>query len=128
MKLAGAAAPPAAIGRPAVAGGGPEAVPGLILALAFDAEGRANFLPVERPIDLAVPGTGWLWVHCDLVDGRLLHWLASATALSPAVRAFLLSHDAHQQIEAVDGVILAVFDDVVRDPDAPSEDVAQLRI
>src|SRR5262252_7493203 len=101
MKLAGAAAPSAAIGRSAVAAGGPQAVPGLILALSFDAEGHAGFLPVERPIDLAVPGSGWLWVHCDLVDGRLLHWLASATSLSPAARAFLLSHDTHQQIEAV---------------------------
>src|SRR4051812_27188515 len=103
MKLAGSTAPPAVIARPglaggSLAGGGPEAVPGLILALAFDAEGRAGFLPVERPIDLAVAGAGWLWVHCDLVDGRLLNWLGSAAALSPAARAFLLSHDTQQQI------------------------------
>jgi zinc transporter len=127
MKLAGSLAPPAVIARrgfAGLAGGGPEAVPGLILALAFDADGRAGFLPVERPIDLAVPGAGWLWVHCDLVDGRLLTWLASAAALSPAARMFLLSHDTQQQIEAADGSILAVFDDLVRDLDTPSEAIA----
>jgi zinc transporter len=131
MKLTGSLAPPAVIARrgfAGLAGGGPEAVPGLILALAFDADGRAGFLPVERPIDLAVPGAGWLWVHCDLVDGRLLTWLASAAALSPAARMFLLSHDTQQQIEAADGSILAVFDDLVRDLDTPSEEIGQLRI
>jgi zinc transporter len=103
-------------------------VPGLILALRFDAEGRAEFLPVDRPIDLAAPGPGWLWVHCDLVDGRLLHWLDSAAALSPAARAFLLSHETHQQIEGSPGSILASFDDLVRDLDSPSEEIAPLRM
>src|SRR5258706_7982773 len=99
MKLAKSLAPPAAIARRGFAGGGlasgglasggPEAVPGLILALAFDAEGRAGFLPVERPIDLAGPRAGWLWVHCDLGDGRLLKLLGSAPALSPPAPTFL---------------------------------------
>ena len=130
MKLAGAgmSAPAASLDRQGAAGDGPQAVPGLILALAFDSDGRPAFLPVERPIDLAAPGAGWLWVHCDLVDGRLLRWLTSAAALSPAARAFLLSHDTHQQIEAAEGSILAVLDDLVRDLDNPSEDVAQLRV
>ena len=57
-----------------------------------------------------------------------MHWLASATALSPVARAFLLSHDSHQQIEAADGIVLASSTDVVRDLDTPSEEVAQLRI
>ena len=103
-------------------------VPGLILALRFDAEGRAEFLPVDRPIDFAAPGPGWLWVHYDLVDGRLLHWLDLAAALSPAARAFLLSHETHQQIEGSPGCILASFDDLVRDLDSPTEEIAPLRM
>jgi zinc transporter len=90
----------------------PEAkpLPGLISAFRFDAEGSAQELPVNRPIDAA---PGWLWLHFNLADARACNFLKSDLDLPAAARELLLAPDGHQQLHAHGTCVYGVFADLV---------------
>lgn len=102
------------------------AVPGLVWAHRFDEAGRGERLADEQPIDLALPGEGFRWLHLNLVDRRACHWLASQAALPPTARAIMTSSDHHQRVVVADGMLLAVLQDFRRGLDRNSTKTACL--
>ena len=100
------------------------AVPGLVWAYRFDEAGRGQRLADDQPIDLALPGEGFRWLHLNLVDRRACHWLANHPALPPAAREIhriereppgrlpppLIETAARiaQRLDALDGDIVAI--------------------
>ena len=92
-------------------------VPGLVLAFRIHADGSADELPVEQPLDLALAGGDWLWLHLNLADKRACNWIASAAGLPAAVRPLLTSFHDHQQLYATSACVYGVFADLVLDFD-----------
>jgi zinc transporter len=98
-------------------------VPGLVWAFRFDADGAAESLPVDAPIEER-PGS-WLWLHLNLGDARVGEWLAASALPGPA-KDLLSRRGTHQQLNAVDACIFGVFSDLVRKLDATDDSVAHL--
>jgi zinc transporter len=88
-----------------------QALPGLISAFRFDADGTARELAVDQPIPAAAEG--WLWLHFNLADARACNFLKSGTELSASARELLLAADGHQQLHADGPCIYGVFADLV---------------
>jgi len=105
--------------RDAMAG----APPGLVWAFRFHEDGSPEALHSDQAVDHR--HDGWLWLHFNLADARLPHWL-QAQELPQQALALLLSRDAHQQLHSVDGCVYGVFADLVRQLDGASEDFAHL--
>ncbi len=87
------------------------AVPGLVWAYRFDEAGRGERLADDQPIDLALPGEGFRWLHLNLVDRRACQWLASQSALPAAAREIMTSPDHHQRVLVADGLLMGVLHD-----------------
>ena len=104
------------------------AVPGLVWAYRFDEAGRGQRLADDQPIDLALPGEGFRWLHLNLVDRRACHWLANHPALPPAAREIMTSADHHQRVLVADGMLMAVLHDFRRDLDRSSSRTACLHL
>lgn len=103
----------------------PAQIPGLVWAFRIHANGNAETLIVDGPIDLR--GDGLLWLHFNLGDLRADQWLASADLDIPeAGKALLLSRDNFQQIHAADDSIYGVFSDLVRAIDRVTEETGYL--
>ncbi len=85
-------------------------LPGLISAFRFDADGSAQELAVDQPIDA---GQGWLWLHFNLADARACNFLKSDLDLPAAARELLLAPDGHQQLHAHGTCVYGVFTDLV---------------
>lgn len=100
-------------------------IPGLVWAFRIHADGNAEPLNVDGPIDLR--GDGLLWLHFNLADQRADQWLALADLDLPAAgKALLLSRDNFQQIHAADDSIYGVFSDLVRAIDRVTEETGYL--
>lgn len=100
-------------------------IPGLVWAFRIHANGSAEPLNVDSPIDLR--GDGLLWLHFNLGDLRADQWLASADLEIPeAGKTLLLSRDNFQQIHAADDSIYGVFSDLVRAIDRVTEETGYL--
>lgn len=100
-------------------------IPGLVWAFRIHADGTAEPLNVDEPVNLR--GDGLLWLHFNLADLRADQWLASADLDIPAVgKALLLSRDNFQQIHAADDCIYGVFSDLVRAIDRVTEETGYL--
>jgi zinc transporter len=99
-------------------------VPGLVWAFRIHADGTAQSLPIDRPID--DHHDGWLWLHLNLADLRAVEWVRAATLPAAAARLFV-SHDTHQQLHAADGCIHGVFADLMQHIEGCGEDTAHLR-
>ena len=100
-------------------------IPGLVWAFRIHADGAAEPLNVDDPINLR--GDGLLWLHFNLADQRADQWLASADLDIPAAgKALLLSRDNFQQIHAADDSIYGVFSDLVRAIDRVTEETGYL--
>jgi zinc transporter len=100
-------------------------IPGLVWAFRIHADGAAEPLNVDGPVNLR--GDGLLWLHFNLTDLRADQWLASAGLDIPAAgKALLLSRDNFQQIHAVDDSIYGVFSDLVRAIDRVTEETGYL--
>jgi zinc transporter len=99
-------------------------IPGLVWAFRIHADGRAEPLDVDAPLDRS--RDGWLWLHFNLADARACRWLTTADCPAPAL-ALLLSSDNYQQLHADDSCVYGVFADLVRDFDRPTGDIGHLR-
>ena len=100
-------------------------IPGLVWAFRIHADGNAESLKMDEPVDLR--GEGLLWLHFNLGDLRADQWLASADLDIPeAGKALLLSRDNFQQIHAADDSIYGVFSDLVRAIDRVTEETGYL--
>jgi len=100
-------------------------IPGLVWAFRIHADGSAEPLNVDSPIDTR--GDGLLWLHFNLGDLRADQWLASTDLDIPeAGKTLLLSRDNFQQIHAADGSIYGVFSDLVRAIDRVTEETGYL--
>jgi zinc transporter len=87
-----------------------QAVPGLISAFRFDADGSAHELPVDRPIPAV---QGWIWLHFNLADARACPYLKSVAELPAAARELLIAPEAHQQLHAGETCLYGVFADLI---------------
>ncbi|CAN5404487.1 transporter [soil metagenome] len=100
-------------------------IPGLVWAFRIHADGNAEPLNIDGPIDLR--DNGLLWLHFNLADLRADQWLASADLDIPAAgKALLLSRDNFQQIHAANDSIYGVFSDLVRAIDRVTEETGYL--
>jgi zinc transporter len=99
-------------------------VPGLIWAFRIHADGSAQALPIDKPIESR--RDGWLWLHVNLADARTAEWLRGA-ALPAAALAMMLSRDRHQQLHATQSSVYGVFADVVQQIERPGDEIAHLR-
>ena len=101
-----------------------EIIPGLVWAFRIHADGSAEALAVDQPIEQR--HDGWLWLHLNLADRRAAAALRGFE-LPPAALALLLSHDDHQQLHAVDDCTYGVLADLVQRIDAGGDDTGHLR-
>jgi zinc transporter len=99
-------------------------VPGLVWAFRIHADGSAEPLAVDQPIDER--HDGWLWLHLNLADQRAAAALRDL-ALPPAALALLISHDDHQQLHAVEDCTYGVLADLVQRIDAGGDETGHLR-
>ncbi|WP_166296625.1 transporter [Bradyrhizobium sp. 2S1] len=101
-----------------------EAVPGLVWAFRLHHDGRAEALPIDKPIEPSHDGR--LWLHFNLSDVRTRAWLANMH-IPQLARDLLLSNDEFQQIHTIDNCVYGLFSDLVRSIDAPTEETDFLR-
>jgi zinc transporter len=104
---------------------GPGLVPGLVWAFRVHADGSAEEVSVDHPLE--DHHDGWLWLHLNLADARACRWLRSATDLPPAAIRALLSTDTHQELHATDACVYGAFADMVRALDGASDELGILR-
>jgi zinc transporter len=102
----------ASLDRPAA-----QVIPGLVWAFRFHADGTAEELPVDQPIEDR--HDGWLWLHLNLADTRACHWLTTAD-LPPAAMTALRAPDNHQRLHATNGCVYGVFADALHEFDRPA--------
>src|SRR5262252_3654145 len=99
-------------------------VPGLVWAFRIHADGSAEPLAVDQPIEQR--HDGWLWLHLNLADQRAVAALRAMELPAPAL-ALLLSHDTHQQLHAADESTYGVLADLVQRIDEGGDDTGHLR-
>ncbi|GJD72486.1 CorA family divalent cation transporter [Methylobacterium goesingense] len=75
------------------------ALPYLLFAMAFDAEGRGCLLETGGGLPEPV-ADGFLWLHLDLVDARLDGPIATGRLGPPALAAATFARDGHQRVVA----------------------------
>ncbi|WP_208111553.1 transporter [Enterovirga rhinocerotis] len=79
------------------------AIPGLLWAIRFDDDGKGHPIPHGEPIgEPDAFGSGFLWLHFNLIDARLDPVVASGRLGPPRLAASALGSDEHQRI-AVEG-------------------------
>lgn len=88
-----------------------QALPGLVWAFRFEADGTAEELAPGAPIEA---GRGWLWLHFNLADARACRYLKAELALPPAATELLTTPDPHQQFHGKCSCLYGVFTDLVR--------------
>lgn len=106
---------------------GPIAVPGLVWAFRFGADGKAEALA-----DDVVPQTlgvrdGWLWLHFNLTDARARDWIARCALLPPEALTVFLAKDERARIEDEEAAIFGLFSDFELELGGAGEDFAFLR-
>ena len=101
-------------------------LPGLVLAFRFHADGRAEELPADRPVDLSTGDGSWLWLHFNLADKRAWQWIASLAGVPQAARILLVALHDHQQLYATADCVYGVFSDLVRDLDRTLDQTGHL--
>ena len=115
--------------RPTIAVGAKREIvpllPGLVLAIEVDGDGRARELAVDQPFEPLAAGA-WRWLHFNLADKRACAWISALVDFPPAARALFVSAQDHQQLYAVSDCIYGVLSDLVRAFDATEEDTAFL--
>lgn len=101
-------------------------LPGLVLAFRFHADGRAEELAADRPVDLTTDHGDWFWLHFNLADKRACHWIAaSAEVPAPARNLVVALHD-HQQLYTTGDCVYGVFSDLVRALDRSLDETGYL--
>jgi len=101
-------------------------MPGLVWAFRVHADGRAEALAIDQPIELR--HDGWLWLHLNLADQRVAPALgALGLDLPPAALALLVSHETHQQLHAAADCAYGVLGDLVQQIGDGGDEVGHLR-
>ncbi len=100
-------------------------IPGLFWAFRIHADGRAEALNVDAPIELR--GDGLLWLHFNLADSRSVQWIHAANLdVSEAAKSLLVSKDTFQQIHTSDDAMYGVISDLLRAIDSETEETGYL--
>ncbi len=103
------------------------AIPGLIWAYRFDADGTASRVPDEETLEAVPHHAGWLWVHLNLSDVRAQEWIRGSERLPKGARDLLLSQDNHLRLDLYGDTVAGVFADLRREFGRDSDDIAFLR-
>jgi zinc transporter len=101
-------------------------LPGLVLAFRFHADGRAEELPAERPVDLTTGNGDWLWLHFNLADKRACQWIAASAAVPAVARTLMVTLHDHQQLYTTGDCVYGVFSDLVRALDRSLDETGYL--
>ena len=101
-----------------------EALPGLIAAFRFAADGSAQELAVDKPI--AEAADCWLWLHFNLTDARACRFLRADATFPAAARDLLIASDEHQQLNASGHCLYGVLPDLVCVLDGITEEIGFL--
>jgi Mg2+ and Co2+ transporter CorA len=100
--------------------------PGLSFAYHFN-DGHAEPLSGHDLAQaIAEPG-GWIWVHLALTEPSARDWVAQQTSLPERARAILLSEDEHQMLEPIEGGVVGVFADLLREFAGETRELGRLR-
>lgn len=84
------------------------ALPGLLFALRFDAEGQGTPIATAAELPaLDACGDGFVWLHVDLIDARIAAQIAEGRLGPAALAAATFDRDDHQRV-VVDGDCLGV--------------------
>ncbi|KMO32267.1 magnesium transporter CorA [Methylobacterium variabile] len=96
------------------------ALPGLIWAMRFDADGRGRMVePGEEIPTLGRFGEGFVWLHVNLNDARVAGLAAEGRLGPPELASAAFASDPHQRVTVEDGQVGGVIADLARDADAP---------
>lgn len=98
-------------------------IPALVWAFRIHADGSAEALAIDQPIENH--HDGWLWLHLNLVDARIGAWINDTEAPATAL-ALMRAHNAHQQLHATGDCVYGVFSDLVRNLEKPMDEIAKL--
>jgi zinc transporter len=98
-----------------------QALPGLVSAFRFHANGIAEELSVDQP--MPDHHDGWLWLHFDLADPRTSKSVQSISDLPVAAKALLIAANNQQQLYADDACTYGVFADFVDDENGDAKDI-----
>src|SRR6476661_3766462 len=101
-----------------------ETLPGLVAAFRFAADGSAQELTVDKPIENEVDG--WLWLHFNLTDARACRFLRADPTFPTAARDLLIASDEHQQLNASSDCLYGVLPDLVCELDSITEEIGFL--
>ena len=101
-----------------------ETLPGLIAAFRFAADGSAQELTVDKPIENEADG--WLWLHFNLTDVRACRFLRADPTFPTAARDILIASDEHQQLNASGDCLYGVLPDLVCELDSITEEIGFL--
>jgi zinc transporter len=98
-----------------------QALPGLVAALRFYANGVGEELSTDQP--MPDHHDGWLWLHFDLADSRTSKSVQSISVLPMAAQTLLVEANHQQQLYADETCIYGVFADLVDDSNGDAEDI-----
>jgi zinc transporter len=108
---------------PAVPETAESAIPGLVCAFHFRADGTAEEVPECARLQF---DDGWMWVHCNLADARFGNFVRAHAELPANALDLLLSTGEHQQLHARETCVYGVFADLVCDLDGLTDKIGFL--
>ncbi|KMO32760.1 CorA family divalent cation transporter [Methylobacterium aquaticum] len=96
------------------------ALPGLLWAMRFDADGRGRMVgPGEEIPPLGRFGEGFVWLHVNLNDARVPGLIAEGRFGPPGLAGAAFASDPHQRVTVEDGQVGGVIADLAREGDGP---------
>lgn len=98
-------------------------LPGLVWAFRFHADGSAEQLDVDQPIEER--HDGWLWLHFNLANQRACHLVASLIAV-PAAAALLEAAHHREQIHVAENCIFGIIADLDRGLETTTGEIGHL--
>jgi len=111
----------------AALGGLSEALPGLVWAYGFDADGVARALSAQDLGPALASPEGWIWLHFNLANARAREWIDQQAPLPEAARELLLEADDHLCLMAEEDALIGVCADFRRELDHDTQDIARLK-
>jgi zinc transporter len=100
---------------------------GIIYGFLFEAAGRVCEVGWAE-IQNWQPATGFLWLHLDRKDSRVIAWLKSDSELEEAVWKELLAEEPYQNSSVFGDALLLLLRGVNLNPDADPEDMVTVRL
>jgi len=99
-------------------------LPGLVWAFRFHADGSAEQLDVDRPIEEC--HDGWLWLHFNLANQRAYRLVTPLAVLPAPALALIQAAHAREQIHVVQNCIYGIVADLDRSLDATTGEIGHL--